>query len=119
MRHRWGEAGDGYVINYWDGKAWHIVANYTYGEDFVHNSIQKRVALVDGADYDMSCRARIGFESVGSDDSDDFYFDQIRVSGLVSPNGPRNVHDECSDGTMHTASNLVLLYLGFWWFVIS
>jgi hypothetical protein len=120
MHHRWGEVGDAYYVKYWDGKTWHTVATFYYKEDFVHDSMQNRVVTVDGTDYVMSCQAKVSFESAGSDDSDDFYFDQIRVKGVVSPNGPRKVYNDCSGGNLLTASNLIILIIiAFWLWTIA
>ena len=56
--------------------------------DFVHDDIQNRVVVVDGSQYTMSSSAKILFEAAGKDNSDDLYFDQIRVTGVTAPAPP-------------------------------
>jgi len=38
---------------------------------------------VDGSQFTLSNEAKILFEAAGTDNSDDLYFDQIRVTGIA------------------------------------
>ncbi|MFT5694823.1 MAG: poly-gamma-glutamate capsule biosynthesis protein CapA/YwtB (metallophosphatase superfamily) [Myxococcota bacterium] len=83
MKSRFGETGDEYYVKYFDGTTWHTVATFVLGVDFVHDDIQNRVVVVDGSQYTMSSEAKILFEAAGGDNTDDLYFDQVRVSGVA------------------------------------
>lgn len=82
VKSRYGENGDEYYVKYFDGTTWHTVATFVYGIDFVHDDIQNRVVVLEGSQYALSNQAKILFEAAGKDNSDDLYFDQIRVTGI-------------------------------------
>jgi hypothetical protein len=81
-RSRNGEDGESYLVKYFDGTGYRTVATFVQGTDYVHNEIQNRRVVIDSSTYTLSPEARILFEASGSGNSDDFYFDQIRVSGF-------------------------------------
>jgi len=83
-RSRNGEDGDSYFVKYFDGSTYQTVATFVHGTDFTHNDEQNRIVVIDSSSYTMSSEARIMFEASGTDNSDDFYFDQIRVTGFTA-----------------------------------
>lgn len=109
MKSRYGESGDEYYVKYYDGSEWLTIETFTYGVDFVHNDILMETVVIDGSVYTMSANAKIMFEAAGKDNTDDLYFDCIRVAGFageeVEPPPPplpegTVFYDSFEDGTL-------------------
>jgi hypothetical protein len=81
-RSRDAEDGDSYLVKYFDGTSYQTVATFVQGTDYDPDEVQNRRVVIDSSSYPMSSEARILFEAAGSGNTDDFYFDQIRISGF-------------------------------------
>jgi PKD repeat protein len=97
------ENGEDFWIQYYNGTTWYTVASYARGTNF-SNSVwyQANVSILESS-YTFPTNMKIRFMCDASDDNDDIYIDNVRItaSTIASPNnyliplaGPQAANDE-------------------------
>jgi hypothetical protein len=74
------ETGEDFFVEYYDGSAWRKVATYVSGKDFANGKFYHKTVNVNEAKYKFPTNMRIRFRCDASDDGDDVYLDEVRVS---------------------------------------
>jgi hypothetical protein len=74
------ETGENFWVQYYDGSAWHTVANFVRGTDFDNNVFYQKTVYIDEGAYTFPTGMRIRFMCDASANWDDVYIDEIRVS---------------------------------------
>ena len=67
-------------LQYYDGSAWHTVATYVCGTDFNNGEFYNKTLNIDEVNYAFPADIKIRFMCDASDNRDDVYIDEIRVS---------------------------------------
>lgn len=74
------ESGEDFWVQYYDGSTWHTVATYVCGADFNNGEFYNKTLNIDEANYVFPADMKIRFMCDASDNRDDVYIDEIRVS---------------------------------------
>jgi len=74
------ESGEDFWVQYYDGSTWHTVATYVCGADFNNGELYNKTLNIDEANYVFPADMKIRFMCDASDNRDDVYIDEIRVS---------------------------------------
>ncbi|MGE5342045.1 MAG: M14 family zinc carboxypeptidase [Candidatus Omnitrophota bacterium] len=77
------ETGENFWVQYYDGAAWRTVANFVSGTDFVNGTYYNKVVYINKANYAFPTNMKIRFMCDASDNNDDVYIDEIRVSARL------------------------------------
>jgi len=74
------EPGEDFQVQYYDGSVWHTVATYVCGTDFNNGEFYNKTLNIDEVNYAFPADMKIRFMCDASDNRDDVYIDEIRVS---------------------------------------
>jgi carboxypeptidase T len=74
------EPGEDFWVQYYDGSTWHTIATYVCGTDFNNGEFYNKTLNIDEANYAFPADMKIRFMCDTSDNRDDVYIDEIRVS---------------------------------------
>lgn len=74
------EPGEDFWVQYYDGSTWNTVATYVCGTDFNNGEFYNKTLNIDEANYAFPADMKIRFMCDTSDNRDDVYIDEIRVS---------------------------------------
>jgi len=74
------ESGEDFWVQYYDGSNWHTVASYARGTDFDNNVFYNKTVYIDEGTYTFPANMKIRFMNDASNNRDDVYIDEIRVS---------------------------------------
>jgi PKD repeat protein len=80
------EAGENFFVEYYDGAAWRVVADFAQGSDFSNNLFYHATVGIPSSSFNYPTNARLRFRCDASSNSDDVYIDQIEFRGLT-PSG--------------------------------
>ena len=76
------ESGEDFQVQYYDGSDWHTVATYVCGTDFNNGEFYNKTLYIDEDEvtYAFPADMKIRFMCNASDNRDDVYIDEIRVT---------------------------------------
>jgi hypothetical protein len=76
------EPGENFFVEFWNGSTWQIIANYISDTNFRNNVFHsiRNSLIIDSGTYNFSTAAKFRFRCDASDDNDDIYIDEIRIS---------------------------------------
>ena len=72
------ENGEDFLVEFWDGSAWQVVASYVAGTDFSNGVFINDTVTISGFDFSS---ARVRFRCDASANNDRIYIDDVVVSG--------------------------------------
>ena len=78
------ETGENFYVEYYNGSAYQIVANYVAGTSFVNGSFYVATITLPRSTYTFPTNARIRFRNDASDNNDDVYVDAITWRATTS-----------------------------------
>jgi hypothetical protein len=81
------ESGENFYVEYFNGSAWQIVANYVAGTSFNNNSFYIATITLSKPTYTFPTNARIRFRCDASANNDDVYIDSITWRGSSGARG--------------------------------
>ncbi|HEX5132769.1 MAG TPA: S8 family serine peptidase [Candidatus Krumholzibacteria bacterium] len=82
------ETNENFYVEYYNGSAWQIVANYIAGSGFSNNTWYIATVSIPRASYTFPTNAKIRFRCDASNNSDDVYIDAITWRGNTAVAGP-------------------------------
>ena len=77
------EDTEDFWVQYYDGSQWHTVAIFVAGTDFSNDSfyeVKDSDVVIDSSTYDFPTDMKIRFMCDASDDKDDIFIDEVKVS---------------------------------------
>jgi len=76
------ESGENFFVEFWNGSSWQVIANYINGTNFNNNVFHsvRNSLIIDSGTYNFSTAAKFRFRCDASDNNDDVYIDEIRIS---------------------------------------
>jgi hypothetical protein len=74
------ESNEDFFLEYYNGTSWQIVATYISGSGFANKSFQYKEVIIDKALHNFPANASLRFRCDASNDNDDIYIDEIRIS---------------------------------------
>ena len=69
-----------FQVQYFDGTAWHTVANYAVGVDFENNEFYHKQIYIDESNYAFPPDMKVRFMCDASSNWDDVYIDEVIIS---------------------------------------
>jgi PKD repeat protein len=82
------ESGDNFYVEYYNGSAYQIVANYVSGTSFVNGSFYVATITLSKPTYTFPTNARIRFRCDAGDNNDDVYIDAVTWRGSTGAAAP-------------------------------
>ncbi len=79
------ETGENFYVEYFNGSAYQIVANYVAGTSFANGSFYTATITLNNGTYVFPTNARIRFRCDASDNNDDVYVDEITWRATTTP----------------------------------
>ena len=73
-------SNENFLIQYYDGSAWHTIANYSEGTDFNNDQFYFKTVTISESEYTFPTNMMIRFRCDASADDDDVYIDEITIS---------------------------------------
>jgi PKD repeat protein len=82
------ESKEDFWVQYYNGTTWYTVATYARGTNFNNNIFYRANASILESSYTFPTNMKIRFMCDASDDNDDIYVDNIKITGSMqaSPN---------------------------------
>ncbi|OFX88059.1 MAG: hypothetical protein A2W99_11090 [Bacteroidetes bacterium GWF2_33_16] len=74
------ETGEDFWVQYYNGSTWYTVATYKRGTDFNNSTFYSATVTIDEANYTFPTGMKIRFMCDGSDNNDDVYIDNVKIS---------------------------------------
>lgn len=74
------ETGEDFWLQYYDGSTWRTVKAWASGTDFSNGTFYNPVVYINEAGYTLPTNMKIRFMCDASDNDDDVYIDEVRVS---------------------------------------
>ena len=74
------ESGEDFWVQYYNGSTWTTVASYVSGTDFSNGTFYNKTVLIDESSHTFPTGMKIRFMCDASDNNDDVYIDEIKVS---------------------------------------
>jgi len=74
------ETGEDFWLQYYDGSTWRTVKAWASGADFSNGAFYNPVVYINEAGYTLPTNMKIRFMCDASDNDDDVYIDEVRVS---------------------------------------
>lgn len=74
------ETNEDFWVQYYNGSTWTTVASYKSGTDFSNGTFYNKTVLIDESSYTFPTGMKIRFMCDASDNNDDVYIDEVRVS---------------------------------------
>ncbi len=78
------EDNEDFWVQYYDGSVWNTVATYTAGNDFENKSTYATKVSILESQYNFPTDMKIRFMCDASDDRDDVFIDQIKISASTT-----------------------------------
>ncbi|MEW6073567.1 MAG: S8 family peptidase [Planctomycetota bacterium] len=73
-------SSENFWVQYYDGTTWRTVANYARTTDFNNGVFYSKTVYIDESSYTFPTNMKIRFMCDASDNNDDVYIDEVRVS---------------------------------------
>ncbi|HUU17597.1 MAG TPA: hypothetical protein VMW72_10645 [Sedimentisphaerales bacterium] len=77
------ESGEDFHVQYFDGTSWQTVASYTSGTDFENDQFYHQTVYINEELYVFSTDMKIRFLCNASNNGDNIYIDEVKVSARV------------------------------------
>ena len=89
------EAGEDFLVRYFNGSVWTTVATYTVGSNFNNNAFYKATVNITGVTFPSNAQFRIQCDA--SDNTDLVYIDQVTVVGsnVAAPTNGGGISQNC------------------------
>lgn len=78
------ENGEDFMVEYFDGSTWNIVASYARGTDFENNGTYAASISIDEGEYTFPSDMNIRFRCDASGNADDVYIDEIKITASTT-----------------------------------
>lgn len=74
------DSGEDFLVEYYDGSSWHVIAAYARGVDFENSRFYHETIYISETDHVFPSDMKIRFRCDASSNYDDVYIDEIVVS---------------------------------------
>lgn len=75
------ENGEDFHVKFWNGGAWHTIATFASGTDFLNNNFYGVSLNLSSEEFDFTANSRIAIQCDASADSDQVYIDAVKLKG--------------------------------------
>lgn len=74
------ETGEDFFLQYWDGTAWYTIGTYAAGTHFTNGTFSSQTVTLTRSQALFPAAMKIRFLCDASDNNDDVYIDEVRIS---------------------------------------